>query len=267
MHVGRALLIALTVVTPFSVQLHEGGDTLATVTAADGTQYEIAAGTGDYAFISRDCNGQVLRRHPASFHEGALRVEQPIGRRGFAVGVRAGIVVDDLAGGDGIVPPSVPPPGELQPPRVVTTNRYLNPYLAFNPPNGSVGAGVVFHEREFPTAGEGARDVQHHPLNDLSVHVRFGGEQHYFEARWMEGMPLYSDGGLLTLGVGGRPASGPWTFFGGLGAGGPYEGAGFAARFGRDVGDWNLSVRSRLGVSGDAKAAGVALGVSYRGKH
>ena len=267
MHVGRTLLIALTVTTPFSVQLHERGDTLATVTAADGTQFEIAAGTGEYAFISRGCNGEVLRRHPASFREGALRVEQPIGRGGFAVGVRAGLMVDDLAGGDGVVPPAVPLAGEPQPPRVVTTNRYLNPYIVFNPRDGSVGAGWVLHEREFPTAGEGARELPGRPLNDLSVHVRFGSEREYFEARWMEGMPLYSDGGLLTLGVGGRPADGPWTFFAGLGAGGPYEGAGVAARLGRNVGDWNVSVRSRVGVSGDAKAAGVALGVSYRGKH
>jgi hypothetical protein len=267
MHVGRALLIALTVVTPFSIQLHERGDTLATVTAADGTQLEITAGTGEYAFITRGCNGEVTRRHPASFREGALRVEQPIGRGGFALGVRAGIVNDDLAGGDGIVPPAVPLPGESQPPRVVTTNRYVNPYLVFNPTGGSLGAGVVFHEREFPTAGEGAREVPSRPLNGFSAHVRIGGEREYFEARWMEGMPLYSDGGLFTVGVGGRPAGGPWTLFGGLGAGGPYEGAGLAARIGRDAGDWNVSVRSRLGVSGDATAAGVALGVSYRRKH
>jgi hypothetical protein len=266
-HVGRALLIALTAATPFSIQLHEHGDTLATVTAADGTQIEIAGGTGEYAFITRGCNGEVTSRHPASFREGALRVEQPIGRGGFAVGARAGIVEDDLAGGDGIVLPATPLPGEPQPPRLVTTNRYVNPYLVFNPPGGSVGAGVVFHEREFPTAGEGAREIPNRPLNDLSAHVRFGSERSYFEARWMEGMPLYSDGGLLTLGLGGRPDGGPWTVFGGLGAGGPYEGAGFAARLGRDVGDWNVSLRSRVGVSGDAKASGVALGVSYRVKH
>lgn len=266
MRLGRALLITLSITTPFSVRVHEHGDTLATVTAADGTQYEIAGGTGEYAFITRGCNGEVLRRDPASFHEGAVRVEQPIGRGGFAVGVRAGIVRDDLAGGDGIVRPSGLPPGEPQPPRAVTTNRYLNPYLVANFPEGSVGAGLVMHEREFPTAGEGARTIPSRPLNDLSAHIRTGSELEYFEVRWMEGMPLYSDGGLLSLGAGGRPANGRTTFFVGVGTGGPYEGAGFAARLGRDVGDWNVSVRSRFGVSGGANASGVALGVSYRGR-
>ena len=41
-------------------------------------------------------------------------------------------------------------------------------------------------------------------------------------------MPLYSDGGYFTMGVGGHPAGGPWTMFVGLSAGGPYDGAGLA---------------------------------------
>jgi hypothetical protein len=265
MNTGRALLIAVTAITPFSITLHEQGDTLATVTTADGTQIEIAGGAGEYAFLSRGCNGEILRRHPASFREGALRVQQSIGHGGFALGVRAGTVRDDLAGGDGIVSPAVPAPNEPQPPREVSTNRYLNPYFTYDTPQGSVGGGYVWHEREFPTAGEGAREFTDRPLNDMSAHVRFGSERQYFEVRWMEGMPLYSDGGLLNIGVGGRPEGGRVTFFAGLGAGGPYEGAGLAFRVGCDVGDWTLSVRSRTGHSGGANASGIALGLTYRG--
>jgi hypothetical protein len=263
LHTGRALLVAITAITPFSITLHEQGDTLATVTTVDGTQFEIAGGSGEYAFISRGCNGEVLRRHPAAFREGAIRVQQPIGHGGFALGVRAGTVRDDLAGGDGRVSPGLPPPNEPQPPRELSTNRYVNPYFTRDVPGGSVGGGYVWHEREFPTAGEGAREFTRRPLNQMSAHVRFGGELKHFEARWMEGMPLYSDGGMLNLGVGGRPGGGPVTFFGGLGAGGPYEGAGLALRLGYDVGDWNLSARSRLGNSGGANASGLALGLSY----
>ena len=263
MHTGRGLLIAIVVITPFSITVHEEGDTLATVTTADGTQFEIAAGAGEYAFISRGCNGEVTRRHPAAFREGAIRVQQPIGHGGFALGVRAGTVRDDLAGGDGVVPPALPPPNEPQPPRELSTNRYVNPYFTYDRPGGSVGGGYVWHEHEFPTAGEGAREFQRRPLNLLSAHIRFGNEPEYFEARWMEGMPLYSDGGMLNLGVGGRPAGGPVTFFAGLGAGGPYEGAGLALRVGCDVGDWNISARSRLGHSGGANASGLALGLRY----
>src|SRR5580765_4254406 len=85
---GRALLIAIAAIAPFSITVHDQGDTLATVTTADGTQIEIAGGAGEYAFISRGCNGEVTRRNPASFREGAVRVQLPIGHQGFALGVR-----------------------------------------------------------------------------------------------------------------------------------------------------------------------------------
>ncbi|HEY6194079.1 MAG TPA: hypothetical protein VI504_03475 [Candidatus Eisenbacteria bacterium] len=263
MHPGRGLLVAIAAITPFSITLHDRGDTLATVTTADGTQFEIAGGAGEYAFISRGCNGEVIRRHPAAFREGAVRVQQPLGHTGLALGVRAGTVRDDLAGGDGLVRPDLILPNEPQPPRELSTNRYLNPYFTYDTPGSSVGLGYVWHEREFPTAGEGARELPARPMNLLSAHLRIGSEQQYFETRWMEGMPLYADGGMFNLGVGGRPGDGPVTFFTGLGAGGPYEGAGLALRVGYDVGDWNVSVRSRFGNSGGANASGLALGLKY----
>lgn len=263
MQIGRACLIALTIATPFSIQVHAQGDTLATVTMADGTQFEVAAGTGEYAFVSRGCNGNITRRHPAAFRDAAARVQVPIGGAGLALGVRAGVVRDDLAGGDGLVPPAPPFANEPQPPRVISTNRYVNPYFVFAREQGSVGLGYVWHEHDFPTAGEGAREQPQHALNDLSAHLRFGPERSYFEVRWMEGMPLAADGGYLSVGGGGRPSGGPWTVFAGMAAGGPYEGAGLAFRLGRDVGDWNIGVRARLGSSGGANASGVGLGVSY----
>lgn len=262
MHLGRALLLTATIVAPFSIETHEHGDTLATVTMADGTQFEIAGGTGVYAFVSRGCNGQIIRSQPVSFRDAAVRVQQPIGSQGFAIGVRAGIVRHDFAGGDGLVTWS-PYTGGPQAPRVIETNRYVNPYVTIERPNGSFGFGWVAHEHEFPTAGEGAREQTDHPANDVSLHLRGGSERHYFEIRWMESMPLDADGGYLNVGIGGRPAGGPWTVFGGLGAGGPYEGAGIALRAGRDVGDWNVGARSRLGWTGDSPATGVALGVTY----
>ena len=263
MHVGRVALIALTLVTPISIELHAEGDTLATVTAADGTQFEIMAGTGAYAFVSRGCEGQILRQRAAAFGDAGARVQLPLGHEGLALGVRAGIVRDDFAGGDGPVVPFLPP----GPDRVISTNRYLNPYLSLERLHGGVGAGWVFHEHEFPTAGEGAREQPDHPLNDYSAHVRIGTERHHFEVRWMEGVPLASDGGYLTIGVGGRPAGGPWTYFGGLGAGGPYEGAGLAVRAGHvwDSG-WNVGVRARLGWTGRANASGVAVGIGWSGE-
>jgi hypothetical protein len=267
MQIGRAMLLAFVVTAPFSVQLHEQGDTLATVTAADGTQFEVMAGTGTYAFLSRGCNGEILRRNPVSFRDAAVRVQVPLAGSGVALGVRAGVVRDDFAGGNGFVTEPIVVPSGPEPPRVISTNRYVNPYLSFDQPRGSVGLGYVWHEHEFPTAGEGARQQAAHPLNDLSAHVRIGDESSYFETRWMEGVPLYSDGGYLSVGGGGRPGGGPCTFFVGMGAGGPYEGAGLALRLGFDVGaGWKVDTRSRLGSSGGAKASGIAIGVNYVGR-
>ena len=170
---------------------------------------------------------------------------------------------DDVGGGLGLVSPQLPLPGESDPPRQVTDNRYVNPYFVYEKPGGSVGLGYVWHEREFPTAGEYAREFPAHPLNDLSGHLRFGPERNHFEVRWMEGMPLAADGGFFTIGGGGRPNGGPTTVFVGLGAGGPYEGAGLALRVGQDIGDFNVGVRTRLGSSGGANASGVGLAIQY----
>ena len=262
MHAGRVLLIGLLSITPFSIVLHEQGDTLATVTNADGTQIEIAAGSGEYAFVSRGCNDEITRRRAAAFRDAAVRVQQPVGG-GLALGVRAGVMHDDIGGGLGLVSPQLPLPGESDPPRQVTDNRYVNPYFVYEKPGGSVGLGYVWHEREFPTAGEYAREFPAHPLNDLSGHLRFGPERNHFEVRWMEGMPLAADGGFFTIGGGGRPNGGPTTVFVGLGAGGPYEGAGLALRVGQDIGDFNVGVRTRLGSSGGANASGVGLAIQY----
>ena len=262
MHAGRVLLIGLLSITPFSIVLHEQGDTLATVTNADGTQIEIAAGSGEYAFVSRGCNDEITRRRAAAFRDAAVRVQQPVGG-GLALGVRAGVMHDDIGGGDARVPPAVPLPGETVQPRLVSDNRYVNPYFVFEKPNGSVGLGYVWHERDFPTAGEFAREQPDHPANNLSAHVRFGPERDYLEVRWMEGMPLASDGGFLTAGVGGRLKGGPTSVFLGLGAGGPYEGAGLALRVGQDIGDFNVGVRTRVGSSGGANASGVGLAIQY----
>ncbi len=267
MYTGRIALFALALVTPFSIELHAQGDTLATLTAVDGTQIEVIGGTGSYAFLSRGCNGNVIRRHPASFHEAATRVEVPIGSGGVRLGVRAGIVRDDFAGGDGNVTLPVLPPSFPEPERVLSTNRYVNPYFSFEPPGGSFGLGWVKHEHDFPTAGEGAREQADHPLNSLSAHLRFGPESRYFEMRWMEGMPLYADGGYLSLGTGGRAGNSPWTAFWGLAAGGPYEGAGLALRVGceTDVGV-RLNARARLGMSGGSNASGIAVGLGWTGR-
>ena len=260
---SRWCLVALASLAPFSVQVHTQGDTIATVTAANGTRFEILTGAGDYAFITRGCNGTVLSSIPGSFRDAGARFEQDVGH-GIVLGVRGGLVHDDIAAPPPIPIGVTPIPGTDLPGRIVRDNTHVNPYLTFEQEAGSVGLGWVHHEHAFVTTGEGARTQRDHPLNDMSAHIRFGAERHYFAIRWMEGVPIASSGGYLQMGMGGRPGGGRVLLYGGLGAGGPYEGAGLmfngAYQFHSGI---TTSVRTRLGYSGNQGASGVAVGVGY----
>src|SRR5206468_1277471 len=81
-----------------SVQVHEHGDTIATVVASDGTRFEVMAGAGEYAFVTRGCEGQVLSIQPGAFRDAGGAIEHGIGRIGLSLGVRGGIIHDDIAG-------------------------------------------------------------------------------------------------------------------------------------------------------------------------
>jgi len=259
---SRWCLIALSALTPISVQVHTEGDTSATITMSDGTRVEVYGGAGEYSFISRGCEGVVSRR-PVSFHDVGGGIEQALGKTGLSIGVRGGWMRDDigrLEGGNSFAPATESPDST----RVVIENRYVNPYITYEKPRGSVGLGWVAHDKEFITAGEGARQEDQHPLNDFSGHLRIGPERHYFAVRWMESVPIYSGGGYLTIGVGGRPANGRLSLYGGMGAGGPYEGAVIMLQAGYPLGNHvTVGARTRLGWSGDRNASGVALGVGY----
>ena len=268
-------LFALAALSPLSIQVHTSGDTLATVVASDGTRFEVMAGTGEYAFITRGCEGQVLSQVPASFRDAGARVEHDFGH-GLSLGVRGGVVRDDIAANTDPYQPIQPvsPTGTGVPERLLLNNTFVNPYFSYAKEHGSVGLGWVWHEHEFITAGEESRTKFDHPLNDISAHIRLGTERRYFAARWMEGVPLASSGGYLTLGFGGRPGGKPIALYGGLGTGGPYEGAGLVLQasypFHNGI---TTSVRSRIGlttagrsrsgVSRDQNASGVAIGVGY----
>ncbi len=253
-------LIALTALAPISVQVQTHGDTT-TVIASDGTRFEVMGGVGEYAFISRGCEGEVIGKRPVSFRDLGGAVEHGIPGTGFSVGVRGGWMHDDIAG---VTESGVVPASGLGAEPLEVENRYVNPYFTYERPRGSVGLGWVLHDKEFITTGEGARKQNEHPLNDVSWHMRIGSEQHYVAARWMEGVPLYSSGGYFTLGVGGHPDNGPVPLFVGLGAGGPYEGAGLVIQTGYDFpAGVTANVRTRLGTSGSENASGVSIGLSY----
>ncbi len=224
------------------------------------TRVHVAGGGGSYAFVARGCEGEVIDTVPARFEDVGVSLEHRIGEGPLVLGVRGGRVrhrigmPEDTSRFQGV------------PVDAVVDNAYVNPYASIERPEGGFGVGWVFHRNEFITAGEHAREQLDHPMNDLSAHLRVGYPRaNHFDIQWMEGVPLASSGGYFTALLGGPLRDDPhWIMHGGLGAGGPYEGAGLALRIEHlDDSGLSLDVSTRLGHSGNRAQWGAALGVSY----
>jgi hypothetical protein len=226
-----------------------------------GTRLRVAAGTGTYAFIARGCEGRILDEVPASFADAGVSLSHRFEASPLEIGVRGGWLRDRIGTAEG---PSFFP--EL-PLGSTIDNAYVNPFFSLEGARAGIGVGWVAHRRDFITAGEGARTQTEHPMNDWSGHVRIGREScRRFTVSWMEGVPLSSQGGYLTALVGGPFEANPrFTLHGGLGAGGPHEGAGLVLRLEHDrSAALSIDLTGRLGVTGNHFAGGVALGIEVR---
>ncbi len=223
-------------------------------TASSETTLELGAGYGEYALISRGCEGQIVDQDFVHFADAGAQLEHRFAGPGLTAGVRGGVLRDD--------PDEDPATPAAEAP---ADNRYVNPYLALEGPHSGAGIGVVLHEREFPTAGEGAREADDHPLNDISAHLRLGDrDEKFFAVEWMEGVPLYSDGGYLTIGGGGRMNWRPLHVHAGLATGGPYEGAGGFVRLRCELRPGiEARLTGRFGTSGGADASAIAVGARF----
>ncbi len=182
---SRWCLVALTTILPLSIRVSAPADSVASFVAKNGTRFEVLGGTGEYAFITRGCEGQVVNTVPGAFRDVGGRIEHSVGH-GMTLGVRGGVVHDDIAGLPepvAVTTPSGPIPGT----RNEIDNAYVNPYFTYEQTTGSVGFGWVAHQHEFVTTSEQARLVSNHSINDFSAHLRLGRTGHYFAIRWMDG--------------------------------------------------------------------------------
>jgi hypothetical protein len=247
-----AFIVVLAAVAPLAVDT-SGPES--TAVSPGGTLLRASAGAASYAFLARGCNGQVLERVRAHAQDASVSIDQPLGVTGVHVGARAGSLRDRIDTTSSERFAGVPA-GRT------TTNRYVNPYLAYERAGAGIGAGALFHEREFLTAGERARTERGHAINDVSLHLRLGPDRGpHFIGRWMESEPLYSGGGYLTLGIGGTGERLPLSFEVGLAAGGPYEGAGgFLKSRWQSRSGLGLDVAGR----GGAEGSGASVGVRYQ---
>jgi hypothetical protein len=235
------LLLGLTALLPVAVEAPPDS------TRHGETRLQVAGGYGYYAIITRGCQGEILSKIPIHSLDGAIGVDHRFARVPERVGVRGGWTRDRVGDAGSL--------GTLR-------NSYVNPFVDAEGPSGSFSLGWVAHRHDFPTTGEQARVQVHHPFNDLSFHLIAGSERRYFAIRWMEGMPIYSDGGYLNVGAGEQPAGSRFSGFLGMAAGGPMEGAGPMLRLGFDV-----TPRLRLGLTGQTnltRAGNVGLALEYR---
>lgn len=131
--------------------------------------------------------------------------------------------------------------------------RYVNPYVSFEHDDWGLGFGIVFSDNRLWT------DTQEYGDHDDETilptgHVRLGSLRRvYFNASLWEGVPIYSGGGMFTMGIGLRPVA-PLEIWGGMSNGGPYSNVHFLARANADLGR-HLTLGAALRLKSDADEA------------
>lgn len=212
---GRLLLSLFIAVLPISVEMGAPADTT-TRTSVDEpplgseTSFRAAGSVGEFAIIQRGCNGQVLDVAKAQLTSGALEVQHRFAS-GVVIGARGGQVVEDAGAGPAV------PFGTVTPGLGKRTNAYANPYVGFDGATAGVGVGWLMADHRFIVH----EDETIRP--DVTAHLRLGGLREQFIVRFMEGMPLESEG-ALTAEVAGPV--GPRTNLAAfIGLMGPFDGA------------------------------------------
>ena len=222
------------------------------------TRITLIGGVGRYAIIDRGCEGNVIAKHPHEFEDVGGEIEHRF-PNGLTLGARGGTVRDVNTEHVRATDYTVYPAREsLVTVKTVRRNTYVIPSLAYEGMNLGLGIGLVGATERFTVeSGEQVRI-------DPSFHFRAGPRDLvYFEISYMEALPLYSGGGLASIGFGVHPNR-LWDVHGGFVGGGPYDGFGLALGFERRIREhYAVSLRSRLGESAGTTQSGMALGVSY----
>lgn len=207
MSLRMAALATFIAVLPLSVDAP--GDSTPSRTGE--TRVTVAGSLGQYGIVNRGCNGEILDVARRQLRSGALVIEHET-PQGIVIGVRGGEVQEH--GKERIYTPYGSEWSEVS---RRTTNRYVNPFLAYEGTYAGVGGGWLRTEHGILN-GRGGYD----PV-DGSGHLRLGRRDRYsLTLRVLEDVPLQSEGAVVfDLDVpGGRFEGGPT-----LAAGSPYDGA------------------------------------------
>jgi hypothetical protein len=174
------------------------------------TSVQLAIGTGSYAHVSRDCNGNVLGVTDVPFQDAAASVDYEVSP--VRVGVKAGGIhtAEDK---------------DYQGYRRYDegTVFYANPNVGLNTSYVGLDAGLLLFNRE-PGIGR---------FTNLPVwtgRIRLGKlNRWYISTSFDNNMPLFSGGGIFDAGIGFHGAEANSNFWIGLGAF-PYDGAALCVR-------------------------------------
>jgi len=219
MHGRLALLGLLLASLPVAIDVPGIIDT----TRAATLHADIAGGGGQIALIARGCEGEILQLQHDPVRAAGLDVGVTL-PTDLVIGTRAGVIETKHATtvgrwGEDFTPWLGGGGGGVQ----HFTNRYVNPYVGVESRNVGVGIGVLIASEPFRLG----TDVALH--SDVSGHVRMGGEKAAFTLKWMEGVPLESEGHLTAaFDAGAHDGHYDTGIF--VGLVGPYDGAIFGAR-------------------------------------
>lgn len=238
MSLRLAALAAFVAALPISVDAPSDSTGGSPGSHDGGTRVEAMGGVGQYGIVTRGCEGQtisVLHRQLAS---GGLVVEHET-PAGLVLGVRGGAVEhssDERRADYGYGNVQVIPAWTL-------TNRYVNPFVAYESRWSGAGVGWLSAQEPFVV---GERD----PIRPtVTGHLRFGDrEGKSFTLRFMEDVPLESEG-HLSVQLGLRPAR-RFDLDLGVGVMGPFDGALIGAK-GRFWLTPAAAAQVRAGVSGN----------------
>lgn len=205
------------------------------------TNIKFGGGAGSYAYVTRGCEGQVIRKKRIPFRDIGFSFDHKF-KFPVRVGLRGGHIWDKT----------------VYSPDETITNFYLNPHVSLELRSFGIGAGLCSAQKELSAKKSGSETTL------PSWHLRLGSRKLYFSIHMLENVPIYSGGGFVNLGFGGRAGRETSCWFG-VSSPRPYDGLGFLVKTNFKLqGNWYLDLAGRLGQSEGVSESAFSLGLNYR---
>jgi hypothetical protein len=204
------------------------------------TSLTIAAGSGDYAYVTRGCDNEVLTKQKLHFRDSGIEVKHEF-RGPLAAGVRM-TVLNEM-------------------PEYDKGSVVVNPNIAMEWDKVGLGLGGTF------VPDDNANGQPDYKIPRASAHIRVGQlTKLHASIHLGEDIPLTSGGGAYRIGAGFRPLKDAdlWLGLGGY----PYDKAGFIVRADYHATPYlDLHATGRLGSSEGIKENAVSAGVTVKLTH